>query len=194
MLRLIPPLVLALSAGGCARDSLVSTASAVPVGNWKVERQVDRITGAPLSSALLTTRNSSNTAVAFPQIATLQLLCFKSDPVVRIAFEFKVGSNQNSSLGYRFDENLGREVDARFVQDYKTVVIEDRATVAQFVSELATSNVLYVRIRSLNAGRSSAEFNLEGAPAVIESALAGCPATAPAPSQEPSKPARKRGA
>jgi hypothetical protein len=191
-LRLVPAIVLALSAGGCARDSLVSTASAVPVGNWKVERQVDRITGAPLSSALLTTRSSSNTAVAFPQIATMQLLCFKSDPVVRIAFEFKVGSTQNSTLGYRFDDKPGHEIDARFIQDYKTVMIEDRAAVAQFVGELATSNALYVRIRSLNAGRSTAEFNLEGAPAAIEAALAGCPATPPAPPPQPAKPARKR--
>ncbi len=51
---------------------------------------------------------------------------------------------------------------------------------AQFVDELATSGVLYLRIRSLNAGRSSAEFRLDGAPAAIDAAFAGCPLS-PAP-------------
>ena len=192
VLRLIPVIVLALPASGCARDPMVSTAYATPVGNWKVERQVDRITGAPLSSALLTANTGSNTAEPFAHLATMQLLCFKNEPVVRIAFDFKVGSNRNSALGYRFDEKPGHEIEARFVQDYKTVVIEDRAEVAQFVSELSTSNVLYVRIRSLNAGRSSAEFNLEGAPAAIEAALAGCPATPPAPPQRVAAPPERR--
>jgi hypothetical protein len=69
---------LALPLAGCLRDSIVSTASAVPSGNWRVERQTDRITGAPLSSAFLTTRNSSNSAVQFPQPAVLQISCLKS--------------------------------------------------------------------------------------------------------------------
>ena len=80
-------------------------------------------------------------------------------------------------LGYRFDEKPGHEIEARFLHDFKTVVIEDKAEVAWFVGELATSSVLYVHIRSLNAGRSTAEFQLAGAPAAIEAAFAGCPTT-----------------
>jgi hypothetical protein len=167
----------ALLLGACARDPLVSTSQAVPAGNWRIERQVDRVTGAPLSSALLTTRASSNSAVPFPHPAMLQLTCFKEQPLVRLSFEFKVGSNRNSMLGYRFDDKPGHEIEARFLQDFKTVVIEDKAEVARFVGELATSSVLYVRIRSLNAGRSTAEFRLDGAPAAIEAAFAGCPTT-----------------
>jgi hypothetical protein len=168
--------VLASPLAACAtRDPLVSTSAATPAGNWRLERQVDRVTGAPLSSAFLLTRSSSHSNVAFPQPAQLQLTCFKEQPIIRLAFEFKVGSNRNSMLGYRFDDKPGREVDARFLQDYRTVVIEDKADVAQFVNELATSNVLYVRIRSLNAGRTTAEFRLDGAPAAIEAAFAGCP-------------------
>ncbi len=178
--------------GACAaRDPLVSTSSATPAGNWKIERQVDRITGAPLSSALLSTRNASNSAAPFPKPAMLQLTCFKDQPLVRLAFEFKVGSNRNSVLGYRFDEKPGREIEARFLQDFTTVVIEEKAAVAQFVSELATSNVLYVRIRSLNAGRTAAEFQLDGAPAAIEAALAGCPQS-PTPPPAPAKPPSRR--
>jgi hypothetical protein len=167
---------LAAALGGCqARDPLVSTAQAMPAGNWRIERQVDRVTGAPLASAFLMTRNSSNSAVPFPKPAMLQLSCFKNRPTVRLAFEFKIGSTRNSELGYRFDQKPGHETTARFL-DLKTVVIEDAGEVARFVTELASSSVLYVRIRSLSAGRSSAEFQLAGAPAAIEAALARCPA------------------
>ena len=106
----------------------------------------------------------------------LQLMCFKDQPAVRLSFEFKIGSTRNAQLGYRFDEKPGHEIDARFLNDFKTVVIEDKAEVARFVSELATSSQLYVRIRSLNPGRSSAEFQVAGAPAAIEAGFAGCPA------------------
>ena len=162
--------------GGCsARDSYVSAAVATPAGNWRIERAVDPITRAPLSSALLTTRASSNSAVPFPRPAMLQLTCFKGEPLVRFSFEFKVGSGRNSVLGYSFDETPGRETNARFLQDYKTAVIEDKAEVAPFVKELAAAKVLHVRIRSLNAGRTTAEYHLDGARAAIEAAFVECP-------------------
>jgi hypothetical protein len=99
---------------------------------------------------------------------------------MRFSFEFKIGSNVNSVLGYRFDEKPGHEIKARFLQDFKTVVIEDQAEVAQFLGELETSAALYVRIRSLNMERTAAEFRLEGGADAIKEALAGCP-LAPAP-------------
>lgn len=174
--RCVLTVTAALSLCACAaRDPLVSIAGATPSGDWRIERQVDRITGAPLSSALLQTRSSSNSAEAFAHPAMLQLLCFKEQPVVRLTFEFKVGSSKNSVFGYRFDEKPGHEIEARFLQDSKTVVIETPAEVAQFVNELSTSNVLYVRIRSLNEGRTTAEFRLNGAPAAIDAGFAGCP-------------------
>lgn len=175
--------------GACvARDPTVSSVNAAPAGNWKIERQIDRITGAPLSSAFVTTRTVSNTTIAFPQPAMLQLLCFKSQPTVRIAFPFKIGSVHNSELGYRFDNKPGHQAIARFLANYTSVVIDDKAEVAQFVGELATSASLYVRVRSLTAGRTTAEFRLDGAPAAIAAAYAGCPVqTAP-----PDKPAAKK--
>lgn len=181
--RCVGVTIAALSLAACSRDPLVTTSGAVPTGNWRVERQMDRVTGAPLASAFLVTQTVSNPSELFPKPATLQILCFRNQPTVRISFEFKIGSTRNSMLGYRFDEKPGREVAARFLQDYTTAVIEDQPSVAQFIGELASSNVLYVRIRSLNAGRSSAEFNLDGAPAAIDAALAGCrvpPRQAPA--------------
>jgi hypothetical protein len=173
VLAVVPPLLL----GACvtARDPYVSTAGAKSSGNWRIERQTDRVTGAPLSNAFLRTSTSSNSKVAFPRPAVLSIGCFKEEPIVRIGFDFRVGSNRNSMLGYRFDDKPGHEAEARFLQDYRTVVIEDGEEVAQFAKELATSKVLYVRIRSLNAGRTSAEFKLDGAPAAIEAAFADCP-------------------
>jgi hypothetical protein len=170
--------ILACVLCGCStRDPFVSSASAVPAGNWRIESQVDRITAAPLSSALLVT-SSSNSAEPFPHPAMLQLMCFKDQPIVRLSFEFKIGSPKNTVLGYRFDEKPGREIEARYLRDYTTAVIEKSADVAQFVQELATSKLLYVRIRSLNAGRTTAEFRLDGAPAAMEAAFAGCPLSA----------------
>jgi hypothetical protein len=172
--------MLALLLGACSgRDPLVSNAGAKPVGNWRVEHQTDRITGAPLSSAFVIAPGASNSAVDFPRPASMQISCFKDQPTIRFGFEFKVGSNRNSVLGYRFDDKPGRDVQARFLQNDMVVVIEDKAEVEAFLKELAASNLLYVRIRSLNAGRSTAEFRLDGAPAAIESALAGCYPPAP---------------
>ena len=167
--------VAATALGACARDPYVSTANTAPSGNWRIERQIDRITGAPISSALLTTRNSSNSAAPYPKPATLQLTCFGKQPIVRFAFEFKVGSERTSLLGYRFDEKPGREISARFLQDDKSVVIDDKAAVVQFASDLISSQDLYVRIRSLKDGRSTADFKVDGSQGAIEAGFAGCP-------------------
>jgi hypothetical protein len=166
---------LALGACVTARDPIVTTAVPARAGNWMLDRQIDRTTGAPLSSAYVITKTSSYSSVAFSHPAKMELTCFKGQPVVRFVFSFKVGSNRNSMLSYRFDDKPGREIAARFLHLTRTVVIEDEAAVTQFVRELATSQRLYILIRSLNAGRSSAEFNVEGAPDAIEQALAYCP-------------------
>jgi hypothetical protein len=179
-LAVIPVLV-----GACtARDPLVSSSAATPSGAWRIERQIDRVTGAPLASAFVTSAGASNSAVDFPKPATMQISCFKDQPLIRFAFEFKVGSNKNSELGYRFDDKPGHEPTARFLQNDMIVVIEDKSAVAEFLKDLASSNSLYIRIRSLNAGRSSAEFRLDGAPAAIEQALGACYS----PTGQPRKP------
>jgi hypothetical protein len=176
----------------CARDPYVSQASAVPSGNWRIERQPDRVTGKPIGSAFLVTRVSSNANVLYTQPASLQLSCFMDQPVVKFNFQNKVGTNLNSFFGYRFDEKPGHEIGARFLADSAAVVIEDKAEVAQFVSELATSNVLYVRTRSLNAARNTAEFKVDGAPAAIEAAFAACPVTPSPPPQRVAAPSTRR--
>jgi hypothetical protein len=47
--------------------------------------------------------------------------------------------------------------------------------------------MLYVRITSINAGRSTAEFRLDGAPEAVTAGFAGCPL--PGETQAKAKPA-----
>lgn len=162
---------------GCARDPIVTTAGSTMAGNWQVEHQVDRISGAPIPSAILLTRKVSNGKVLFPGAATMQLSCFKTQPAALFHFPVKIGSNRNGEFAYRFDDKPGHIGKARFIDDYRSVVIEDKTEMTRFVGEMATSKVLYVLIRSLNEPRTSAEFSLEGAPDAIKAGLAGCPLT-----------------
>lgn len=163
----------------CARDPFVyvDAANTTPAGEWRIEQQVDRITGKPISNAILTTSRVSNGNVMIAPPVRMNLACFKGRAAVIISFAFKVGSTRNTELGYRFDDKPGHEPRVRVVEDYKTAVIEDPAEVAQFAGELASSENLYVRIRALNAARTSAEFKVAGAPAAIAAAYAGCPLT-----------------
>jgi hypothetical protein len=165
----------ALLIGGC-RDPYVSqTLSTASAGSWKIEKQTDRITAAPISSSqVIGVGSTSGTDVAQP--AGLQLMCFENKPVVRFSFEFKIGSDKNTVMGYRFDDQPGREnVDSRILLGYQVIVIEDPATVAQFLADMAGSRELYVRLRSLNVGRTTGQFKVDGADEAVKAAYADCP-------------------
>jgi hypothetical protein len=60
------------------------------------------------------------------------------------------------------------------VRGNQIIVIEDRAEIATFVSELAGAKTLYVRIRSINGGRTGVEYPLEGSTAAIRAAFSKC--------------------
>ncbi|MGD9924419.1 MAG: hypothetical protein AB7V13_23695 [Pseudorhodoplanes sp.] len=168
-------LIGAVSLTGCV------TTATPDAGAWKIERGHDRIVDRPAATAQLTapSRNERQQQLRYPQvqlqIASLQLGCFDNAPVVRLAFNHRVGSNRTSTLSYRFDDNPGRDVPARFLQTYATVLIEDPAEVARFVDQLRVSNALYVRIMSHIAGTSTVEFSLKGAPMAIDAAYQACP-------------------
>jgi hypothetical protein len=171
----------ALLIGGC-RDPYVSqTISTVSAGNWKIERQTDRITAAPVSSAqLIGVGSTSAFGATLP--AGLQLMCFENKPLVRFSFEFKIGSDKNTVMGYRFDDKPGREnVDSRILLGYQVIVIEDPATVAQFLADMAGSRELYVRLRSLTVGRTTGQFKVDGAAEAVQAAYADCPLPQPGP-------------
>ena len=62
----------------------------------------------------------------------------------------------------------------------RRVLIDDPREVAQFTSELATSEILYLRIRALTAPRTSAEFKVTRRGGMIAAAYASCPLNAAA--------------
>jgi hypothetical protein len=168
----------ALSLGACgARHSFTHAPEVVSAGAWKIEREPDPITGVAVASAFVTSRNSSNANELMPRLAMLQLSCFRDEPMIAFKFRFKIGTNVNSFLGYRFDDKPGHDVEARFLQQHDSVVIEERTEVIRFVQELATASVLRIRIRSMNAGRTTAEFDVTGAPEAIKAGFATCPLT-----------------
>jgi hypothetical protein len=101
----------------CTHDPYVNVNNTISSGERKIERQIDRVTGAPISSATLTTNRVSNATMVVAPAAQMQLACFKDHPVVVIAFAFKIGSTQNTELGYRFDDKPGHEPRVRVVEN-----------------------------------------------------------------------------
>jgi hypothetical protein len=155
--------------------------TAPEAGDWKIERGYDRILGKPAGTAQLTarSRNERQQQLRYPQVqlqtGSLQLGCFDNSPVVRIAFNHRVGSNRTSTLSYRFDNNPGHDAQVRFLQSYSTVVIEDPKEVATFLEQLRSASTLYVRVMSHVAGTTIVEFPLKGAPMATDAAYQACP-------------------
>ncbi len=150
------------------------TATAGPLSNWEVILASDAIFG---QSRIATLRMNYNVNLATGDIRTgaFDLMCFKKSPLVRLRFNYKVGSNKSANLAYRFDDNQGVEPKARFLRDFSTIVIDDPSEVRRFLVELTSASKLVMRVDSLIVGRTNIEMNVQGAPAAIEAALAACP-------------------
>lgn len=99
-MRCVVGSVLALWLGGCALDPFVTFGGenyTTRAGTWVVETNVDPITGVAVPSARnATIRSSSAELDLFASPASLQLTCSGKDPVIKIAYDFKVGSSINS--------------------------------------------------------------------------------------------------
>ncbi|MDB5520797.1 MAG: hypothetical protein JWQ82_394 [Tardiphaga sp.] len=179
----------AMTLGGCVnRDPYVTSSGEVMSGEWRIARQLDRVTGAQLPSAGIIAL-ASNTYEDYPKPSLMQLTCFDGKPLVRFAFGWKIGADVNTTLGYRFDDKPGRDnIDGvRFMQDERMVVIEETPAVVRFVNDLRGARVLYLRIRSITQGRTTAEYKLDGSEPAIQAAFADCPLPAPAPSANASQ-------
>jgi hypothetical protein len=161
--------VLASSLGACASGGSTLQSS----GNWKIERRIDRISGAPAARVYL--QKMVLDARGQFQTATLQLGCFNDRPIVHLAFNFRIGTQKNAIVEYRFDANPGRRASAEILSDHRTLVIDARDELAQFVGELATSSLLIVRVVSLTDPRTEVQFHTAGAQPAIEAAYANCP-------------------
>lgn len=160
---------------GCVTDAGTSRS-----GSWLIDQRPDRITGTPVSGAFTRVWGATNSTDSAIRHASLQLTCFEKRPIAKIAFAFRIGSDRNTSLGYRFDDKPGRDaVESRVLFGNRVIVIDDAAALQQFIDDLRGSTRLYVRIRSLNAGISSVEFKVAGAEPAIEAAYADCPLSPP---------------
>jgi hypothetical protein len=164
--------VAAAALAGCVTDDRI-----VKSGSWKIDQRLDRVTGTPTTGAFtLTTRSSNSIRPLAVLPASLQLTCFENRPIAKFAFEFKIGTDRNTSLGYRFDDKPGHDaVESRVLLGYQVIVIEDPAALQQFIADLRGSAQLFMRIRSLNAGLTAAEFKVDGAEQAIDAAYASCP-------------------
>lgn len=171
-------MLLALVLGGCANNAYFTSQNSTASGNWRIDQKIDRVTGAPVAGAVVDTLNSSQTGQFATRPAFIQLTCFERQPIVRIAFQFKIGADRNTNLGYRFDDKPGHDdVDSRVLFGNQVIVIENRPAVSQFIADLAGSNVLYLRLRSLGGTGTTAEFKVNGGEAAAQAAYADCPLT-----------------
>ena len=164
----------------CARDPFVTEAGETRSRDWWIVRQVDRVTEAELPSAFVYAE-ASNSNFDYPRISSLQLTCMdQKKPLIRFAFDFKIGTGNNTVLGYRFDDLPGQEnVTVRILLNNRVIVIEDRDTIARFVAELDKAEILYVRMRSIDGGRTAVEYPVSGAWTAIRAAFANCDMPAP---------------
>ena len=78
---------------------LSSTPPVRPAGEWRIEPQIDRVTGAPMLSPIVMTNRVSNSGIPFALPARLQLACFKECAAVITAFLFKISSTRNAEVG-----------------------------------------------------------------------------------------------
>jgi hypothetical protein len=158
----------------CGRDPYVAPTYG-RIDEWRTEQHLDRTTGAPVSNSVILTRKVSTGSMLIAPPARMQLICFKEQPAVVFAFNFKIGSTRNAEVAYRFDNNPGHQPRGRIVERYQALILQDPNDVAQFVKELAGSETLYLRIRPITSPRTSAEFLVAGAGPMIEAAYRTCP-------------------
>lgn len=173
--------------GGCTRDPFVTEKDETRIHEWWIPHQIDRVTGAALPSAYVY-GEASNSNVEYPRVSSLLLTCMPGNrPLIRFAFDFKIGSLLNTTLGYRFDDLPGHDiVPTRVVRGNQIIVIEEPDAVASFVAELEKAATLYVRIRSINGGRTAVDYPVRGAWGAVRAAFANC-AMAPPPQLEPGR-------
>lgn len=180
--------IAALALGACASQNVGLAPPAAPAtalaedapppstGEWKFDHRVDRATGQQVGKVyVITTKVTARAGKLFAKPAGLQLQCFKDQPVVLVKFTQKIGSNRSARTAYRFDDKPPRDAAARFLPDYKSIVIEDRAAVRQFVADLRGANTLFVSINSLVVGATRAEFPVRSPEPAIASGFAACP-------------------
>jgi hypothetical protein len=141
---------------------------------WQIDYRDDAIAGKA-KVAILPFKSVYNPLSGEEFKGEMRLVCFKRQPIVWIGFNFKIGSNQNAALTYRFDEKPAVDAKARFLRNYSTVVIEDPSEVRRFLADLASANKLSILIASLVTENTNLTLNVRGGAAAIEAIVSGCP-------------------
>jgi len=192
MLRIGVALCAALALGACGSASIglapapsqaaaaspgAQDAAPQPLGEWKYDGRIEQTTGKPVGRAYLRTdKVTLRVGKLLSDPAFLLLDCFKNEPTIMFRFTGgRVGFNNSSSLTYRFDDKPPREPRVRFLRGARSIVIEDRASVRQFVAELRNATTLLVSVKSMTFGMTRAEFPVQHAAAAIEKSFAACP-------------------
>ncbi|RAI39210.1 hypothetical protein [Rhodoplanes roseus] len=173
----------ALAVSGCFEHdrSLVKARPDDTSGSWRVEHEIDRITGHPITSASVITRVTNNTKGLQTFPAAVSLICSRGRLYVQFEFGLRVGAERNSTLAYRVDDRLGAEAEVSFLQDHKTVHINEPQAVAKFVADVSPGSMLLVRTSSPFGGRTFGEFRIVGAAAAFAPLLEACPLPAGSP-------------
>jgi hypothetical protein len=172
---------LAACVSACSTASGPNMFTALSGGRWSIERDTDRITGRErLSVATI----SSKTEYSPPRdigVATLRLVCARGPssgptgyPTVMIMFTYPVGSQQTSTVEYRFDDKPGRQPHPFIMPNALTTLITEPDQVRPFLSDLKGANTVFVRISSLS-GSGSAEFAVANGKESVDDFLTECP-------------------
>jgi hypothetical protein len=171
--HVIGALAVAMSLAACSANPPLAGGSG-PLHKWRLTQHEDAVFG-PSLIASIPMGYSASLLTGELRTGMLDLMCFKQQPIVRIRFNYKIGSNASAAVAYRFDDKPGAEAKARFLRDHATIVIDDPSEVRRFLAGLATAGKMVMRVDSLVAGATNIELDVQGGAPASEQALAGCP-------------------
>ena len=170
--------LVSLCVGACSQDlARTEPGPQKPdTGQWQFERRNDPVSGLEVVTAWLSISRFHILSGNFYE-GEVELMCFRTRPVIRLRFNMRIGSGRTAALAYRFDENPGRFAKAKFFAREKLIVIDDKKEVSEFVDQLQSAQNLLLRVTRLRAGTFTAKFPVHGASHAIEVAFAECPVT-----------------
>lgn len=171
--QVIGALAVAMSISACSANPPPADDSG-PLHKWRLTKHEDAVFG-PSLVASIPMGYSANLLTGELRTGALDLMCFKQQPIVRIRFNYKIGSNTSATVAYRFDDKPRVEAKARFLRDHATIVIDDPSEVRRFLAGLTTAGKMLMRVDSLVAGPTNIELDVQGGASASEQALAKCP-------------------
>ncbi|MBS7741438.1 MULTISPECIES: hypothetical protein [unclassified Chelatococcus] len=149
------------------------------VSDWKIEQKQDEISGKVRTNISATTVKVDLTSHSGIHAAVLGLSCTKGAPSIMVYYDWPVGTTNNAAISYRFDDAPGVDVKNFRMMNLQAVVIDNKAEVSKFLSQLPTARTLYFRVSSPVAGQSNALFGVRGGSMALDALNQEC-STGPA--------------